>query len=106
MSKKHRVAKKLFISHRNCAVLEYLDGNYSDLTNEALEYYFKHKLKLSREQTDTACARYMHKHFQQPLFSPAGLEPAGIPGNGRNLCFPEIVQYMADSSPAAEHRKG
>lgn len=68
MSKKHRIGKYLHISARNCAILDYLDESNSEIVNQALEFYFKKKLKLSSDETDKACSLFMQRHYQLNLF--------------------------------------
>ncbi len=68
MKKKHRIAKYIRLSPQNCAILEYLGGNNSEVINQALALYFKKKLKLSQDEISLALERYMERHYQLPLF--------------------------------------
>ena len=67
-TKKHKVAKCLHITPQNCAILEHLGQNNSELVNKALEFYFKKGLKISRDDISKAYSQYMQKHYQLPLF--------------------------------------
>lgn len=68
MKKKHRIAKYIRLSPQNCAILEYLGCNNSEVVNQALTFYLKKKLKLSQDEISLAHERYMVRHYQLPLF--------------------------------------
>jgi hypothetical protein len=68
MKKKHSKAKCLHITAGNCAILEYLGGSKSETVNNALEFYFRKKLRLSKEEIDKAYGQYMQRHYQLSLF--------------------------------------
>lgn len=77
MSKKHRIGKYLHINARNCAILDYLDESNSEIVNQALEFYFKKKLKLSTDETDNACNQFMQRHYQLNLFNESDQSEGG-----------------------------
>lgn len=68
MGKKNRIAKCVHISLKNCAILEYLDDSNSDIVNQALEFYFQRKLKLTNDNANQAFDQYMQRHYQLSLF--------------------------------------